>query len=68
IGHAMDIRVVAKGVERQVQLDALVALGCTSMQGHMFGDAGPPDRIPALLARGAVTPSRERPVGTIAVD
>lgn len=68
IGHAMDIRVVAKGVERQAQLDALVALGCTSMQGRIFGDAGPADRIPALLARDAAALIGERAAGAIAAD
>lgn len=68
IGHAMGIRVVAKGVERQAQLDALVALGCTSMQGRMFGDAGPADRIPALLARDAATLIGEGAAGAIAAD
>lgn len=68
IGHAMDIRVVAKGVERQAQLDALRALGCTSMQGRMFGDAGPADRIVELLARDACTAIGEPRAGAIAAD
>ncbi|MDQ3269867.1 MAG: EAL domain-containing protein, partial [Pseudomonadota bacterium] len=54
IGVAMGIRVIAKGVESQAQFDALVQLGCTGMQGRMFGEAGPAERIPGGAARGKV--------------
>ncbi|MBW3551403.1 MAG: EAL domain-containing protein, partial [Proteobacteria bacterium] len=55
IGLAMGIRVIAKGVETQAQLDALVGLGCTGMQGRRFGEAEPADRFAARAGRAADT-------------
>lgn len=64
IGQAMGIRVVAKGVESDAQLDVLVQFGCTGMQGRMFGDAGPAAQITALAARDAVNAVAARDVAT----
>lgn len=53
IGQAMGYRVVAKGVETDAQHDALVQLGCTGMQGVLFGGAGTAERFAGLLGQGA---------------
>lgn len=50
IGQAMDYRVIAKGVETDAQREVLAELGCTGMQGLMFGQAGPADGFAALVA------------------
>ena len=36
LAHALGVRVVAEGVERQEQLDALTALGCDLAQGYLW--------------------------------
>ncbi|MDX1550536.1 MAG: EAL domain-containing protein, partial [Lysobacter spongiicola] len=53
IGQAMGQRVVAKGVANEAQYRALVAAGCTGMQGLMFGAAGSASQLDDLLARDA---------------
>ncbi len=50
LGHALDIAVVAEGVETAAQAFALRALGCDFGQGFHFGR---PAREPALVARTA---------------
>nr|MDQ3057775.1 EAL domain-containing protein [Pseudomonadota bacterium] len=49
IGQAMGYRVIAKGVETDAQRDALTQLGCTGMQGLLFGGAGTAERFIGLL-------------------
>jgi len=51
IGQSMGYRVIAKGVETDAQHDALVRLGCTGMQGTMFGEAASADRFAELIAQ-----------------
>ena len=34
MGHAMDLRVVAEGVETEAQVELLRTLGCDMIQGH----------------------------------
>jgi diguanylate cyclase (GGDEF)-like protein/PAS domain S-box-containing protein len=45
LSHALDMGVVAEGVETQSQLDELMTLGCDRAQGHLFASAGPPEGI-----------------------
>ncbi|MES2459834.1 MAG: EAL domain-containing protein [Armatimonadota bacterium] len=49
LAHALDLSVVAEGVETTMQRDLLRSLGCDSMQGYLFSPAVPADRIDALL-------------------
>ncbi len=37
LGHRLELRVVAEGVETEVQLAALRRLGCDAVQGHVVG-------------------------------
>jgi EAL domain-containing protein (putative c-di-GMP-specific phosphodiesterase class I) len=36
LGHCLDMKVIAEGVETQAQSDALQALGCNEGQGWLF--------------------------------
>lgn len=63
LAHALDLSVVAEGVETAMQRDLLRSLGCDAMQGYLFSPAVPADRIDALLNAWAFwawaeTPSR----------
>lgn len=49
LGKALQIEVVAEGIETVAQRDFLEALGCTNGQGFLFGHALPAGRIPDLL-------------------
>ena len=39
IGHALNLRVIAEGVEDEIQLGVLRELGCNLMQGYLFAPA-----------------------------
>ena len=62
IAHSLQLSVVAEGVETQAQIDFLVALGCTTVQGYMLGRPMPAGATAELLrqslahVRGATTP------------
>ena len=45
LSHALQMGVVAEGVEAQAQADALLALGCDRAQGLLFASAGPPEVV-----------------------
>jgi diguanylate cyclase (GGDEF)-like protein/PAS domain S-box-containing protein len=45
LGHALDLHVVAEGVETGVQREALAAMGCRLAQGYLFGRPEPADSI-----------------------
>jgi len=52
LSHALEMAVVAEGVEAQAQADELIALGCDRGQGRLYASPGPPgaveDRVLAL--------------------
>jgi diguanylate cyclase (GGDEF)-like protein len=52
IAEALDLRVVAEGIETEAQLDTIRALGCHRAQGFLFSRAVPAATAGALL-RGA---------------
>lgn len=52
LAHKMGLRVVAEGVSRQSQYDALKATGCDEVQGFLTGKPMPPEEAEMLL-RGA---------------
>ncbi len=42
IAEALDLDVIAEGVETRAQLEALSEMGCKVMQGHYFAAAARP--------------------------
>jgi diguanylate cyclase (GGDEF)-like protein len=52
LGHHLDMRVVAEGVETAEQLSALKALGCDDAQGFLFSRPVPPEDVMPLAAPG----------------
>jgi EAL domain-containing protein (putative c-di-GMP-specific phosphodiesterase class I) len=57
LAHALRLVVVAGGVERQEQLDALRELGCDVAQGSLFSRPQPPEELTAWLAQRAQSTS-----------
>ena len=51
LGHALDLEIVAEGVERPEQLALLESLGCDLAQGFLLGAPEPADRISRRLTR-----------------
>jgi diguanylate cyclase (GGDEF)-like protein len=49
LGHALGLQVAAEGVETDVQLAQLRALGCDAAQGYFLGLPVPGDEVDALL-------------------
>ncbi|HEU6454513.1 MAG TPA: EAL domain-containing protein [Roseateles sp.] len=49
VAHGMHMQVVAEGVEKRADEEALVAMGCDLMQGFGFSRPLFPDQVPALL-------------------
>lgn len=47
--HALELSVVAEGVETEEQCAALTELGCDQMQGYLFGRPVPEERLPQLF-------------------
>ena len=51
LAHALDMAVVAEGVEKQSQLEQLEALGCDRAQGYLIAAPGHADRIEDRVLR-----------------
>jgi diguanylate cyclase (GGDEF)-like protein/PAS domain S-box-containing protein len=51
LGHALDMDIVAEGVENEAQLHALQAKGCHLVQGYHLGRPLSVDNVEAALAR-----------------
>lgn len=51
LGHALGLEVAAEGVERQEQLDFLIAEGCDLVQGYFTGRPAPIDAYSRLTGR-----------------
>jgi diguanylate cyclase (GGDEF)-like protein/PAS domain S-box-containing protein len=67
MAHAMDLNVVAEGVETSAQLDALRALGCDEAQGYYYARPQAADRIDELMTKPRLDGDRARaprPEGT----
>jgi diguanylate cyclase (GGDEF)-like protein len=57
LGKALSLAVVAEGIEREEQLDALAAMGCELVQGHFLAEPAPAEAIERMLRRDtALTP------------
>ena len=49
MAHALDLKVVAEGIENDEQLDALHALGCDAAQGYLFGRPAPLSQLDGMI-------------------
>jgi diguanylate cyclase (GGDEF)-like protein len=49
LGRALDLEVVAEGIETEQQASVLRALGCPIGQGHLFARPLPPEELDVLL-------------------
>jgi EAL domain-containing protein (putative c-di-GMP-specific phosphodiesterase class I) len=54
LAHALNLSVVAEGVETEVQLAELERLGCNMAQGWLFAQAQPGPQATELLSAGVV--------------
>jgi diguanylate cyclase len=54
--RAMNLRVVAEGVETETQRDWLRAQGCDLAQGWLYGKAEPPENLGTWIHRAATAP------------
>ena len=50
MAHALSLEVIAEGVEREEQRQALARLGCDQMQGFLFSPPVPPEQMWEMLA------------------
>jgi EAL domain-containing protein (putative c-di-GMP-specific phosphodiesterase class I) len=50
LAHAMDLKVIAEGVESEEQRDYLDRLGCHSCQGYFFGEPVPAAQFEQRMA------------------
>jgi EAL domain-containing protein (putative c-di-GMP-specific phosphodiesterase class I) len=51
MAHALELQVVAEGVETEDQLECLRRLGCDLLQGFLLSRPVPPEQIPDLISR-----------------
>ena len=56
LGHALDLRVLAEGVETAEQLDFLREHHCDEGQGYLFGRPRPAAALLGALVRGSLEP------------
>jgi EAL domain-containing protein (putative c-di-GMP-specific phosphodiesterase class I) len=62
LAHSLGLEVVAEGVEREEQAEALARMRCDMMQGYLFAPPQRAEDIPALICLGHA-PTRWRPLG-----
>ena len=51
MAHALNLRVVAEGVETNAQLDIMSQLGCDEVQGYLISRPKPAENMTALLVK-----------------
>jgi diguanylate cyclase (GGDEF)-like protein len=51
LAHALKLRVVAEGVETEVQADLLRKMACDEFQGYLFGKPVPATDVPAIMRK-----------------
>jgi EAL domain-containing protein (putative c-di-GMP-specific phosphodiesterase class I) len=52
LGRMLEVRMLAEGIERKEQLDALLKFGCDLGQGHLFSPPVAQENTQALLENG----------------
>jgi diguanylate cyclase (GGDEF)-like protein len=60
MAHALELRVVAEGIETEAQRAVLRAQGCDDMQGYLFSRPVPAEALAAFLAKAPVQPRGAR--------
>ncbi|HXO63693.1 MAG TPA: EAL domain-containing protein [Steroidobacteraceae bacterium] len=66
LGHNLDLKLVAEGVETQAQLEFLRTAGCDLIQGFVMSEAVPGDALVSLLGATASRPAHEARQGEAA--
>lgn len=61
LGRALDLTVVAEGVETWERYDRLQQLGCAVSQGYLLHRPAPPEALDALLFQAPLYPQRLAP-------
>ncbi len=56
MGHSLNMKVIAEGVETKRQAAALQLLGCDILQGYALGAPGPAERLRSYTLPAAVAP------------
>jgi diguanylate cyclase (GGDEF)-like protein len=51
LASSLRVNATAEGVETEEQFEFLVSLGCTEMQGYLFGKPVPASEVPSIIAR-----------------
>jgi diguanylate cyclase (GGDEF)-like protein/PAS domain S-box-containing protein len=51
LGHSLEMKIVAEGIETQAQAQTLTAKGCHYGQGHLYSVAAPAEEVAAILHR-----------------
>jgi EAL domain-containing protein (putative c-di-GMP-specific phosphodiesterase class I) len=49
LAHSLGLEVVAEGVEREEQAEALIRMRCDVMQGYFFAPPQPAVNVPELI-------------------
>lgn len=60
LGHALDMKIVAEGVETEAQAKLLRLIKCDEMQGYLFSKPVPLEQIEAMLANCEAGVIKER--------
>jgi EAL domain-containing protein (putative c-di-GMP-specific phosphodiesterase class I) len=61
LGHGLQMRIIAEGVETDIQLAMLRELGCDECQGYLFARPVDAAAVPAVLTRGNRTATSAAP-------
>ncbi|NBN63617.1 putative bifunctional diguanylate cyclase/phosphodiesterase [Pannonibacter tanglangensis] len=54
LGEALDMTVVAEGIETSEQMDFLTSIGCERLQGYFISRPGPAEEVAPMIVSGAI--------------